>query len=375
MAWVRGQKLAAGDLLPDPKELSRRLSLPLDHVQAGIAWLVRRDTVSLVGTQHFAGSWPLISAPDFPRSTALRHALGEYYSLREEFPGRSPLLSCATIRHASLKEPRLHTHDFCELVIVREGAAVHVHEGAQYPVYTGDFFAVLPGQKHAYSHGQGVVVANVMFMPEEIRQYAPQLAAMAGYQAVFGAGPEQPSPGKHHLELSSLSQANALVDRTQTALASGEQGNWLEAFTYLVQLLLLVSRVAGRAGDATSSDAAEQSTGQQTVGRVIAFLQENFTRDLSLADIARPACLSVSRLQHVFREVTGLPLYEYLIGLRISEACRLLAATTTPLGRLSASLGFRKQSYFSELFKARTGVTPSAYRRQHAVKAKTLEID
>src|SRR5437868_14111502 len=51
--------------------------------------------------------------------------------------------------------------------------------------------------------------------------------------------------------------------------------------------------------------------------RVMDYVQEHFTRDLSLTELASVAGVSPSHLKTVFRRTTGLPVHQYIIRLRV----------------------------------------------------------
>ena len=46
-----------------------------------------------------------------------------------------------------------HRHDFCELVIITRGSAMHMFEGNEFPVTAGDVF-LLQGQQRHYFYGR-----------------------------------------------------------------------------------------------------------------------------------------------------------------------------------------------------------------------------
>ena len=64
-----------------------------------------------------------------------------------------------------------------------------------------------------------------------------------------------------------------------------------------------------------------------------------------------------------FKAATGNSLIEYLQNLRIEEAKRLLEGSDMPIEAISEEAGYSDTSFFRRLFKRRTGVNPSDYRR------------
>lgn len=100
----------------------------------------------------------------------------------------------------------------------------------------------------------------------------------------------------------------------------------------------------------------------------IEYMQYNYSEPLTLADIAKTAHLSVSRLGHLFREQMGITVVDYLTHLRINHAKRLLLSTEHNCTRIGYDVGYNNQSYFTRVFKQITGVTPRQFRNQNAKK-------
>ncbi len=103
---------------------------------------------------------------------------------------------------------------------------------------------------------------------------------------------------------------------------------------------------------------------------VIEYMQAYYDQPLTLADIAKVAHLSVSRLAHLFREQMGITLIDYLTGLRINHAKRMLLTTDQNCTRICYEVGYNNQSYFTRVFKQLTGLTPRQFRTQNQRKKK-----
>lgn len=97
--------------------------------------------------------------------------------------------------------------------------------------------------------------------------------------------------------------------------------------------------------------------------RVVAaqrFIATRLDRSLRLAEIAREVHLSPSRLTHVFREGTGVPVRRYI------QWCRLRAAVDAALRGRSLTeaaheAGFADAAHLSRTFRAMFGISPSAF--------------
>lgn len=93
------------------------------------------------------------------------------------------------------------------------------------------------------------------------------------------------------------------------------------------------------------------------------YIQRHLSRRLTVADLARQACLSEAHFSACFREQTGLAPYQYLLRRRLGAARRLLTTTRRPLSEIAARTGFANQSALSHAFRRAYGHPPSHLRR------------
>ncbi|MWC27694.1 response regulator [Paenibacillus sp. MMS18-CY102] len=96
--------------------------------------------------------------------------------------------------------------------------------------------------------------------------------------------------------------------------------------------------------------------------RAIAYMLERFTEELSLEDVAEYVHLNPFYFSKVFKQHVGENFIDYLTGLRIDKAKRLIADKQLILKEVCYQVGYKDPNYFSRVFKKVTGVTPSEYR-------------
>jgi two-component system response regulator YesN len=97
----------------------------------------------------------------------------------------------------------------------------------------------------------------------------------------------------------------------------------------------------------------------------IELMQYHYDQPLTLADMAKAAHLSISRLAHLFREQMGITPVDFLTNIRIDHAKRLLLTTDNNCTRICYDVGYNNQSYFTRVFKQATGLTPREFRNQN----------
>lgn len=94
-----------------------------------------------------------------------------------------------------------------------------------------------------------------------------------------------------------------------------------------------------------------------------AWLEAHFREDGALPRAVARAKIPERTLKRRFKAATGLSLIEHLQNLRVEEAKRLLERGELPVDEISAEVGYDDASFFRRLFRRRTGIMPSEYRR------------
>jgi transcriptional regulator GlxA family with amidase domain len=90
---------------------------------------------------------------------------------------------------------------------------------------------------------------------------------------------------------------------------------------------------------------------------------DHFREDGAIQRLVALSELAERTLKRRFKRATGSSLIDYLQNLRVEEAKRLLETGTKPVEEISFEVGYEDPSFFRRLFKRRTGLTPSRYRR------------
>lgn len=102
----------------------------------------------------------------------------------------------------------------------------------------------------------------------------------------------------------------------------------------------------------------------QQLQRVIAYIKDQPSQELTLEVLAAQTSYSASHFARLFRQTTGETPHQYVLRQRLEHAQQLLAAADVPLAQVAAECGFADQSTFTRAFTRALGVTPSAYRRE-----------
>lgn len=98
------------------------------------------------------------------------------------------------------------------------------------------------------------------------------------------------------------------------------------------------------------------------------YVAEHLGERLLNEEIARYLFLNADYLNRIFKKETGITLNEYISRKRVEKAKELLLTTALPVSEIAFETGFQSFSYFTKVFKKRTGKEPSKYRKEERAK-------
>lgn len=93
------------------------------------------------------------------------------------------------------------------------------------------------------------------------------------------------------------------------------------------------------------------------------FLKKHIKENLTLEEICDGCFTSATNLQKLCHKQCGCGPVTYFISLKIGAAKRMMKETSLNFTQIAESLGFSSVHYFSKLFKAKTGMSPSDYAK------------
>lgn len=101
----------------------------------------------------------------------------------------------------------------------------------------------------------------------------------------------------------------------------------------------------------------------------IEFMRENLNRPLQLQELASHIHISVSYFSALFKKKTGYPPLEYFNYIKIQKACQYLQFTNFHIKEIACKLGIEDPFYFSRLFTNIMGIAPADYRLSKKCKS------
>lgn len=109
---------------------------------------------------------------------------------------------------------------------------------------------------------------------------------------------------------------------------------------------------------------AENTAANGPLAPAIRYLTLNYaSSDITNALLAEKCHISEVYFRRLFIQKYGMPPKQFIIDIRLAKAKQLLSEGITKVNTVAAECGFSNQYHFSRLFKEKTGLTPTEYRK------------
>jgi AraC-like DNA-binding protein len=213
----------------------------------------------------------------------------------------------------------------------------------EYTIESGQVALVLPDQPHAYG-------------TSEEQAWSIYWCHAAGRAAARIAALTVDRNGSPVVPVTDYARLAGLFREIVDELAHG----------YGLPHLLAASLALGHLMGCIYSEGGRSTAGAPTatmrVRSVATYMRQHLERPARLDELARMANLSISHFSAIFRRELGFSPVDYLTRFRIRRACELLDTSGSSLKEIAGVVGFSDPLYFSRVFRAVQGISPSQYR-------------
>lgn len=117
-----------------------------------------------------------------------------------------------------------------------------------------------------------------------------------------------------------------------------------------------------RAMQQFQSETLAQSRNELLMEKVAKYVQKNYQYDISQEVICDILNMSTGYFSKLFHQYYGVKFIDYITNIRVEAAKEMLADSTKQSSEVGMRVGYQSSSYFSKIFKQKTGLTPSEYR-------------
>ena len=215
---------------------------------------------------------------------------------------------------------------------------------------------VINGKTHTFGPG----TCYVLFPGDQVVQYGDGDRPRGGIYCILDAPQLMPSLKEAGITSQSPFLPPALFETVRS---------WLEKMladfgchdggTAIRQ----AGNIYGLLGDLLRSRPAPKT---DAIAKAISLMEANYPETMTIESLAHMLGLDRTYFSSIFKEKTGVSPYQYLTQLRIQKARTLLTKTGISIAEIAEAVGMDARN-FARAFKKETGKTPLAYRRKPSV--------
>lgn len=244
-----------------------------------------------------------------------------------------------------------HFHEQMEVVYCLNETIHATVEGKDYELFPGDLIMVFPSQRHCYVNSkmekpEKAIV--LVFNPIEIEEYAYELTSMV---------PETPVLRKEQLPELFPSLLESFYRDCQEPVDMRR----LKAYTAVVVSILL---------ECSSMKSVEQVNDSDMTQRILAYLNENYKKSLTIQDVSKALGISSTAISGIFIKRMDTTFIMYVNSIRVRRAKKLLRSTNQGMKEIAVQSGFKSQRTFFRIFQEICEMTPGEYRKRNREEMK-----
>lgn len=133
--------------------------------------------------------------------------------------------------------------------------------------------------------------------------------------------------------------------------------NYEEMLRILLRHILLAINRFVKEGNQPKSEMVNE------IERAAHYFEENYNKDISVAQYATKHLMTVNRFIVQFKNIMKMTPMQYIMSLRITAAKGYFDSTNKNVTEVASAVGYDNPLYFSRVFRKYTGYSPSEYRK------------
>lgn len=242
-----------------------------------------------------------------------------------------------------------HTHQFTELFYVLHGEGVFYIESEKVPVKTDDLIIINPNVEHTEKTFPNNPMEYIVFGVEGLA------FSFTEHDQAYGRGYSFYSYGSDKNQF--INFAQLMMHEFQDKKPGFEK----VCHGLLEVLLVYISR---KQKLSVISESSFQLSKECAIAK--RYIDTNYAQDITLDSLAEITHINKFYLAHSFTECIGQSPISYLTERRLAACKELLSSSNLSVTQIATSAGFSSQSYFSQIFAKKVGMSPRQYRKLYA---------
>lgn len=263
------------------------------------------------------------------------------------------------------KDVKYHYHEFVEICYISAGSGYHVVNGNEHKVSKGDLFIINYDMWHGFyreNPDSPLITYNILFTPDFLDDKLVDFSDFSSFPSSFlfkGIWEDTIANADVHLDSAEQEKFDALIGDIYLEYTTRPKGYLNMVRAYIIELIIRIVRIISNRH--TSTTPAYNNVIMESAMK---YLHENYVGNINLDILARKSFFSKNYFCKVFKNYTGMNVYEFVHKLRIERACKMLKSTDERVVDIALEVGYSDYKSFSTNFKKITGITPHEYRKK-----------
>ncbi|MCZ8520852.1 MULTISPECIES: AraC family transcriptional regulator [Paenibacillus] len=235
--------------------------------------------------------------------------------------------------------------DHYKIFYVHSGRGTFRTSNMNYPLTQGEGFFMVPGELYAYEADleDPWTYSWVAFNGGAVETYLQQ-AGLSGERPLFTCPQDGP------------------IRQSLQGMLEADQTSWSKPLRMTAALYSFLAIVMDSVQTAPK-DPYRSSMQSHYVAQALEFIETNYSRPVSIGDLAQSLGLNRKYIASLFKSAVGIPPQQYLCRYRMQKA-RDLMKSPLSIKEISYSVGYSDQLIFSRMFKKTYGFAPREYRQR-----------
>lgn len=257
------------------------------------------------------------------------------------------------IRHVNKNVPLTHSHQYNEIYFLQSGKCNVYIDNETYCLEDGSVLFIPAFKEHTfiYPFTQDIKRTVLYISTEQLNWY---------FNKDFKDEINNLFINKHlQLSRKSFSNLSNIFEKIQFEKYSLDNMSELLTKAYFFELIIYLIQCQRY----THNINQKTNLSNITIGEIVNFIENNYSRQLTLPEIAAQFGISESSLTKKIKIFTNMTFKEYLTKTRIEEAKSLLISSEKSITEIAYECGYNNSNFFGDVFKKAVGMSPSSYRK------------
>lgn len=236
-----------------------------------------------------------------------------------------------------------HFHEEIEVIYIESGSTTTFSHAKKINLNSGDICIFMPGEIHSFT----ATAQNNMYV----------------YKITASSYAENTDFDKIRLKNNVISQISEIystffeiIDEIRYEFTHKKTG-------YEFAIRSLKNRLIANILRNTDYDLIHKNKNLNMLTVINEYIEKNYTKEITLEEIARVCHLSKYYFSHLFKELTGMSFFTYLSHFRLEKSTALLTDTKNNITDIALACGFGNVRSFNRMFKDYFKITPLKFRQ------------